>query len=44
MKPSAMTPIVNRFWNDEMGSAVVDWAVFGAGALSLGVALISTLV
>lgn len=38
-----MDAIINRFWNDELGSAVVDWAIFGAGALSLGVAVISTI-
>ncbi len=39
-----MKTIANRFWNDELGSSVVDWAIFGAGVLSLGVALASTLV
>ena len=38
-----MKLIVDRFWNDELGSSVVDWAVFGAGVVSLGVALVSTL-
>ena len=39
-----MEMILNRFWNDELGSSVVDWAIFGAGALSLSVALVSTIV
>jgi len=39
-----MTQVINRFWNDELGSSVVDWAIFGVGAVSLGVAVISTLV
>ena len=38
-----MKMIVDRFWNDELGSSVVDWAIFGAGVVSLGVALVSTL-
>lgn len=39
-----MKTISKRFWHDEMGSAVVDWCIFGAGTVSLGVALVSTLV
>ncbi len=37
-----MEAILNRFWNDELGSTFVDWAIFGAGAASLGVAVVST--
>ncbi len=36
-----MKNITNRFWNDDLGSSVVDWLVLGAGVVSLGVALIS---
>jgi hypothetical protein len=36
-----MKIIVDRIWNDELGSATVDWLVFGAGVVSLGVALVS---
>ena len=39
-----MSTITKRFWNDEMGSSVVDWAIFGAGVLSLGVAVVATVV
>lgn len=39
-----MQTISKRFWNDEMGSAVVDWCVLGAGVTSLAVAMITTLV
>ncbi len=39
-----MTNITKRFWHEELGSAVVDWAVFGAGVLSLSVAVVSTIV
>ncbi len=35
--------ITNRFWNEELGSSVVDWAIFGAGIGSLGLAVITTL-
>jgi Flp pilus assembly pilin Flp len=38
-----MNIILNRFWNDQLGSSVVDWAILGAGVVSLGVALVSTL-
>ncbi len=38
-----MTTITRRFWNDELGNAVVDWAIFGAGAVSLGVALVAVI-
>ena len=37
-----MKQIVSRFWNDELGSSVVDWMIFGTGVVSLGVALVST--
>jgi len=39
-----MAAITKRFWNEELGNSVVDWAIFGAGAMSLGVAVVSTLV
>jgi len=39
-----MSTLTKRFWNDELGSSVVDWAIFGAGVMSLGVAVVSTLV
>ena len=31
------------FWNDDLGSTLVDWYVFGAGVLSLAVAVAFTL-
>jgi len=31
------------FWNDQLGSAFIDWCVFGAGVMSLGVAVVLTL-
>jgi len=39
-----MQHITKRIWNDEMGSAVVDWAVLGAGFTSLALAVVTTLV
>ena len=38
-----MKVILDRFWHEELGSSVVDWTILGAGILSLGVALVSTL-
>jgi len=38
-----MNAILQRFWNDELGSGLVDWCFFGAGVASLGVAVVSTL-
>lgn len=38
-----MTNITRRFWNDELGNGAVDWAIFGAGVVSLGVALVTAL-
>lgn len=38
-----MNMLLNRFWNDQLGSSVVDWAILGVGVVSLGVALVSTL-
>jgi len=39
-----MKTLIQRFWNEEAGNAVVDWCVLGAGAASLGLALAATLV
>lgn len=39
-----METLMKRFWNDELGSAFVDWCIFGAGAVSLGVAVVSTVI
>ncbi len=39
-----MKHIADRIWNDELGSTTVDWMVFGAGIVSLGVALVSAIV
>ncbi|MGR3662885.1 MAG: Flp family type IVb pilin [Paracoccaceae bacterium] len=39
-----MQNFIQRFWNDEMGSSVIDWCILAAGAASLGVAVVSTLV
>ncbi len=38
-----MRTISKRFWNEETGSSVVDWAIFGAGVVSLSVAVVSTI-
>ena len=38
-----MKNIVHRFWNEELGSSVVDWCVLGAGVVSLSVAVVTTL-
>jgi len=37
-----MRYIAKRVWNDELGSALVDWAVLGAGVMSLSVAVVTT--
>lgn len=39
-----MRLIAGKIWNDEVGSALVDWAVLGAGVMSLTVAVVTTLV
>ena len=39
-----MKAIKKTFWNDELGSAVIDWCVLGAGVMSLSVAVVTTLV
>ncbi len=39
-----MRIIRKRFWNDELGSAVVDWCILGVGVMSLSVAVVTTLV
>lgn len=38
-----LNKLLQRFWNDEMGSAVMDWCILGAGASSLVVAIVTTL-
>lgn len=38
-----MNKLLTRFWNDELGSAVIDWCILGAGASSLLVAVVTTL-
>ncbi len=38
-----MQTISKRIWNDKMGSATVDWCVFGTGVVSLSVAMVTTL-
>ncbi len=38
-----MRYIAKQVWHDELGSALVDWAVLGAGVMSLSVALVTTL-
>lgn len=38
-----MERFARKFWNDELGSAVVDWMVLGAGIVSLTVAVVTTL-
>ncbi len=38
-----MEKFLRHFWNDELGSAVVDWMVLGAGIVSLSVAVVTTL-
>ena len=38
-----MQHIIKRVWNDELGSAAVDWAVLGAGVTSLALAVTTTL-
>ena len=39
-----MQTLKKTFWNDEVGSALVDWCVLGAGVMSLSVAVVTTLV
>lgn len=39
-----MSTITRRYWNDELGSALVDWCFFGAGIVSLSVALVATVI
>ncbi len=36
-----MERFLRHFWNDELGSAVVDWTIFGAGIVSLSVAVVT---
>ncbi len=38
-----MTAFTKRFWNESLGSSIVDWAVFAAGVMSLGIAMVSTI-
>jgi len=38
-----MQNLIQRFWNDELGSSLIDWCVFGAGVVSLSVAVVTTL-
>ncbi len=38
-----LNKLLQRFWNDEMGSAVMDWCILGAGAGSLVVAIVTSL-
>ncbi len=37
-----MFAVTKNFWNSEYGNSVIDWMFFGAGAISLGFAVIST--
>ena len=39
-----MNHLLQRFWNEEKGSAIIDWCVLGAGASSLGFAVIVALI
>lgn len=39
-----MQLIRRQIWNENLGSAIVDWSVLGLGVASLGVALVTTLV
>ena len=39
-----MQAIRKKIWNDDLGSAVVDWCIFGVGVMSLSVAVVTTLV
>lgn len=36
-----MAKLIERYWDDEIGSSTVDWLVLGAGILSLSAALIA---
>jgi len=38
-----MEHFARRFWNDELGSAVVDWLILATGIVSLSVAVVTTL-
>lgn len=38
-----MKKVVGKFWNDELGSVVLDWAVLAAGIGSLTVAVVTTI-
>jgi len=38
-----MRTIIKRFWTDELGSSMIDWAVFGAGAAALSTAIVSVI-
>lgn len=39
-----MKKLIERFANEELGNAVVDWTVFGAGAILLLVAVTATMI
>jgi hypothetical protein len=36
-----MARLIERYWDDEIGSSTVDWIVLGAGILLLSAALIA---
>jgi len=38
-----MKDLLQRFWNDEKGNAIIDWCILGTGAASLGFAVVTTL-
>ncbi len=39
-----MKKLLHHFWNDELGNTMIDWCILGAGATSLAVAVVTTLV
>lgn len=38
-----MAKIIERFWDDENGNAVIDWIVLASGVLMLSTAIFATL-
>jgi len=38
-----MKDLLQSFWNEEKGNAIVDWCMLGIGTFSLGFAVVTTL-
>lgn len=39
-----MNKLIKRFANEELGNAVVDWTVFGTGAILFFIAVTATMI